>query len=171
MTEQPRYRIAVLGGTGAQGSGLALRLANAGHTVTIGSRDAAKARECAAELSGRLDGKTIAGDGNRQAAEAAEIAILTVPYAVQQATVDDVRNEIAGKILIDATVPLVPPKVSVVQLPDGQSAVAAIQQRLGAADPRGVGVPERVGAAPRRSASRHRLRRAGLRRRHRRPAT
>ena len=131
MTEQPRYRIAVLGGTGAQGSGLALRLANAGHTVMIGSRDAAKARECAAELSGRLAGKTIAGDGNRQAAEACEIAILTVPYAVQQATVDDVRNEIAGKILIDATVPLVPPKVSVVQLPDGQSAVAAIQQRLG----------------------------------------
>ena len=57
--------------------------------------------------------------------------MLTVPYAVQKATVDEVRDEIAGKILIDATVPLVPPKVSVVQLPDGQSAVAAIQQHLG----------------------------------------
>lgn len=131
-TEQPRYRIAVLGGTGAQGSGLALRLAAAGHTVTIGSRDAAKAKQSAAELSEQLTGKTIAGDGNKQAAAGAEIAILTVPYAVQQATVDDVRDEIAGKILIDATVPLVPPKVSVVQLPDGQSAVAVVQQRLGA---------------------------------------
>jgi NADPH-dependent F420 reductase len=57
--------------------------------------------------------------------------MLTVPYAVQKSTVDEVLDQIAGKILIDATVPLVPPKVSVVQLPDGQSAVAAIQQHLG----------------------------------------
>ena len=130
----------------------------------IGSRDAAKARECAAELSGRLGGKTIAGDGNRQAAEAAEIAILTVPYAVQQATVDDVRNEIAGKILIDATVPLVPPKVSVVQLPDGQSAVVKIQQLLG--ETRVVSAFQNVSAQHLGTICiTHRLRRAGLRRR------
>ena len=131
MTERRRYKIAVLGGTGAQGSGLALRLAAAGHTVTIGSRSADKARAAAAELSAKLDDKSIAGDDNRQAAAAAEIVMLTVPYAVQKATVDEVLDQIAGKILIDATVPLVPPKVSVVQLPEGQSAVAAIQQRVG----------------------------------------
>ena len=131
MTERRRYKIAVLGGTGAQGSGLALRLAAAGHAVTIGSRSADKARASAAELSARLDRKRIAGDDNRQAAAAAEIVMLTVPYAVQKATVDEVLDQIAGKILIDATVPLVPPKVSVVQLPDGQSAVAAIQQYVG----------------------------------------
>ncbi len=126
-----RCKIAVLGGTGAQGSGLALRLAAAGHTVIIGSRSPDKARAAASELSKRLDGKAIAGTDNRQAAAAAEIAVLTVPYAVQKATVEDILAELDGKILIDATVPLVPPKVSVVQLPDGKSAVAAIQQLAG----------------------------------------
>jgi 8-hydroxy-5-deazaflavin:NADPH oxidoreductase len=131
MTDRRRYKIAVLGGTGALGSGLALRLAAAGHAVTIGSRSADKARGSAAELSARLDGKSIAGDNNRQAAADAEILMLTVPYAVQKSTVDEVIDQLAGKILIDSTVPLVPPKVSVVQLPDGQSAVAAIQQHVG----------------------------------------
>jgi NADPH-dependent F420 reductase len=129
--ERRRYKIAVLGGTGAQGSGLALRLATSGHAVIIGSRSADKARVAASELSNRLSGKAIAGTDNRQAAAAAEIAILTVPYAVQKATVEEVLAELDGKILVDATVPLVPPKVSVVQLPDGQSAVAAVQQLVG----------------------------------------
>ena len=129
--ERRRYRIAVLGGTGAQGLGLALRLAAAGHAVTIGSRQADRALEAAARLGDRLGGKPIAGAANRAAASAAEIALLTVPYAAQRATVEEVREELAGKILVDATVPLVPPKVSVVQLPSGQSAVAAIQHDLG----------------------------------------
>ena len=130
--ERQHYRIAVLGGTGAQGSGLALRLAAAGHAVTVGSRSADKAHAAAAELSLRLAGQTIAGADNRQAAEGAEIVFLTVPYAVERATVADLQDRLAGKLLVDATVPLVPPKVSVVQLPQGQSAVAAIQQMLGA---------------------------------------
>jgi NADPH-dependent F420 reductase len=124
------YRIAVLGGTGAQGSGLALRLANAGHTVTIGSRDAARAQTAASELSART-GKPIAGADNRGAADAGEIVILAVPYAVERATVEAVLDRLQGKILVDATVPLVPPKVSVVQLPAAQSAVAAIQDLAG----------------------------------------
>jgi 8-hydroxy-5-deazaflavin:NADPH oxidoreductase len=131
MTTEHRT-IAILGGTGAQGSGLALRLAKAGHAVTIGSRDAAKARTVAAEASTRA-GKAIAGADNRSAAAAAEIVILAVPYAVERATVEDVLAELGGKILIDATVPLVPPKVSQVQLPEGQSAVAAIQALTGKA--------------------------------------
>jgi NADPH-dependent F420 reductase len=129
MMEQSS-KIAILGGTGAQGNGLALRLARAGHQVIIGSRDAERARTAAAEASARV-GKPVAGGGNRDAAAAANIVILTVPYAVQRTTVEDVRDRLAGKILIDATVPLMPPRVSVVQLPDGQSAVAALQELLG----------------------------------------
>jgi NADPH-dependent F420 reductase len=132
MAERRRYEIAILGGTGAQGTGLALRLAAAGHGVTIGSRDADKARGAASGASART-GKAIAGADNRDAAGAAEIVVLTVPYAVQRATVEDVLDQLQGKILVDATVPLVPPKVSVVQLPDGQSAVAAIQALAGKA--------------------------------------
>jgi 8-hydroxy-5-deazaflavin:NADPH oxidoreductase len=124
------HKIAILGGTGAQGSGLALRLANAGHTVTIGSRDAGRAQATASELSART-GKPIAGADNRGAADAGEVVILAVPYAVERATVEGVLDQLQGKILVDATVPLVPPKVSVVQLPAAQSAVAAIQELLG----------------------------------------
>jgi hypothetical protein len=128
--ERRRYKIAVLGGTGAQGSGLALRLAAAGHELAIGSRDGERAVRAAVELSARA-GKPIAGFDNRAAASAAEIVILTVPYAVQHATVESVLEELRGKLLVDATVPLVPPKVGTVALPEGQSAVAAIQRLAG----------------------------------------
>ena len=125
-----RSTIAIIGGTGAEGGGVALRLATAGHRVLIGSRDAAKAKVAAAELSA-ASGVEIAGDGNRAVAEAAEIVILTVPYAAQKQTVEEIRDVIAGKILVDATAPLVPPRVNRVQLPQGGSAVAAIQALLG----------------------------------------
>ncbi len=128
--ERQRYRVAVLGGTGALGSGVALRLAAAGHTVTVGSRDADKARAAASELAARL-GKPIAAADNRTAATAAEIVFLTVPYAAQHTTVQEVLDRLQGKILVNSTVPLNPPKVSVVQLPDGRSAVAAIQELAG----------------------------------------
>ena len=130
--ERQRYNIAILGGTGAQGSGLALRLARAGHAVTLGSRDGERARVIATELTTRAE-KSIAGADNRAAAAAAQIVLLTVPYAAQRATVEQVLDRLRGKILVDATVPLVPPRVGVVQLPDGGSAVAAIQALAGAA--------------------------------------
>ncbi len=130
MTERKQYKIAVLGGTGAQGTGLALRLAAAGHEVTIGSRAAERARTVASELAARI-GKPVAGADNRSAAAAAEIVFVTVPYAVQRATVEAVLEQSQGKILVDATVPLLPPKVSTVQLPEGRSAVAAIQELAG----------------------------------------
>jgi 8-hydroxy-5-deazaflavin:NADPH oxidoreductase len=128
--EQRRFKIAVLGGTGAQGSALALRLARAGHALTIGSRDSARAEAVAAQLAARI-GAAIAGSDYRTAAAAAEIVILTVPYAAQRATVQHVLAELRGKLLVDTTVPLVPPRVGTVQLPDGQSAVAAIAQLAG----------------------------------------
>jgi 8-hydroxy-5-deazaflavin:NADPH oxidoreductase len=142
--EQQRFKIAVLGGTGAQGSALALRLSAAGHALTIGSRDAERAGIAAAQLGARI-GKPIAGSDHRAAAAAAEIVILTVPYAVQRATVQSVLDQLRGKMLVDATVPLVPPKVGTVQLPQGQSAVAAMQ-RLAGDDVRVVSAFQNVSA-------------------------
>lgn len=133
-----RSTIAVIGGTGAEGSGIATRLAKAGHRIVIGSRDAAKAQAGAAEMARVLDaagvaGADIRGAANGDAAASAEIVILTVPYAAQRPTVEDIRDQLAGKILVDATAPLVPPRVNRVQLPGGGSAVAAIQALLGEA--------------------------------------
>lgn len=126
-----RHTIAVLGGTGNEGGGLALRWARAGHRVILGSRDADKAGTVARELAARLTDADLSGDSNRNAAAAASIVVLTVPYAAQRPTVLEVQHELAGKILIDATVPLVPPKVARVQLPPEGSAVAAMQALLG----------------------------------------
>jgi 8-hydroxy-5-deazaflavin:NADPH oxidoreductase len=122
--------IAIIGGTGAEGSGIAVRLASAGHRVIIGSRDPAKAEATAQTLD---PGESLSGSDNKSAAAAAEIVILTVPYAAQSSSVDEIRDVLAGKILVDATAPLMPPKVNRVQLPAGGSAVAAIQAKLGEA--------------------------------------
>ena len=125
------FTIAVLGGTGQEGGGLALRWAKAGHRVILGSRDATKASAAATQMKAKLGGGLITGDANESAAAAAEVVVLTVPFAAQRATVEDVREALTNKILIDATAPLVPPKVARVQLPGGGSAVAAIQAMLG----------------------------------------
>jgi len=101
-------KIAVLGGTGDQGLGLALRLALAGEEVIIGSRDAEKAVSAAQkvlEIAGRDDLK-VKGATNAEAAEEAEVAILTVPLQAQMATLGSVKEAIKGKVLIDATVPI-----------------------------------------------------------------
>jgi len=129
--QDERPTIAVLGGTGKEGSGLALRWAHAGYPVVIGSRSAEKAVEAATEMNETLGRDAVRGSGNGDAAAAAQIVVLAVPYAGQRATVEDVRAHLAGKILIDVTVPLVPPKVNRVQLPNGGSAVEAIQTMLG----------------------------------------
>jgi 8-hydroxy-5-deazaflavin:NADPH oxidoreductase len=129
--ERQIHTIAVLGGTGAEGSGIALRLARAGHRVIIGSRDAAKAERACTELSALAPGVTLAPASNQVAAAQAQVVFLTVPHAGQQKTVQEVRAQLAGKILVDATVPLVAPKVARVQLPEGGSAVAAVQRLLG----------------------------------------
>lgn len=126
-----RHTIAVLGGTGAEGSGLALRWARAGHRVILGSRSPEKAARVCAELNALAGTDSISFLDNRSAAAAAEIVVLTVPHGAQRATVEEARESLGGKILVDATVPLVPPKVSRVQLPAGGSAVAAIQEMLG----------------------------------------
>lgn len=124
--------IAVLGGTGHEGSGLALRWAHAGHRVIIGSRNAEKGAHVCARLNALIGRDAISHDSYRGATAAAEVVVLTVPYAAQRNTAEDVRDLLSDKILIDTTVPLVPPKVARVQLPEGGSAVAALQQMLGA---------------------------------------
>lgn len=126
MTD-PKPVIAVLGGTGHEGGGLARRWARAGYPVFLGSRDGAKAAAKAAELPG---GKARGGD-NLAAAQAAEIVVLTVPWSAQLATLKSVAPCLEGKILVDVTVPLVPPRVSRVQLPAEDSAVVAAQNLLG----------------------------------------
>ncbi len=127
-------RIGIVGGTGKQGGGLALRWARAGHAVVIGSRDAAKARARAAELAAAGHGAIEGGD-NIAAARAAEVVVLTVPYAAHAETLRAIQPAMAGKVLIDVTVPLRPPKVSRVQLPPGRAAALEAQALLGPSTP------------------------------------
>jgi len=129
MSDKPKT-IAVLGGTGNEGGGLALRWAKAGHPVVIGSRDRDKAGAAAAEIAAKTGGEATGGT-MLEAAQAGEIVVLSVPFAAQQATATAVAGALAGKILVDVTVPLVPPRVGRVQLPEGGSAVEALQQVLG----------------------------------------
>jgi NADPH-dependent F420 reductase len=131
-------RIAIIGGTGKEGGGLAIRWARAGHSIVIGSRDADKARARAAELVAAGHGSgtvTIEGAGNVAAAQAADVAVLTVPYAAHEETLRAIQPVMAGKVLIDVTVPLKPPKVSRVQLPPGRAAALEAQALLGPSTP------------------------------------
>lgn len=128
---QDKAVIAVLGGTGKEGGGLALRWAHKGHSVIVGSRTAERAQEAADAMNETLGGHGVKGMANPDAAAAADIVVLAVPYAAQQSTVREVAEVLKGKILIDVTVPLVPPKVSRVHLHEGGSAVEAVQTLLG----------------------------------------
>ncbi len=132
MTTQQPETIAVIGGTGAEGGGLALRWAAAGHRVIIGSRDAAKAQQAAVELSALLPAaQKIEGEDSASAASKATIVVLAVPFSGQMPTAKALKDVLQGKILVDVTVPLVPPKVSTVQLPEGGSSVVLVQKELG----------------------------------------
>ena len=123
--------IAILGGTGQEGRGLALRWAQAGHPIIIGSRDPTRAEAAAAALRDAIPGCAASGTDNRAAAERGDIAVLTVPYAAHRATLESLGDALRGKILVDVTVPLVPPQVARVQLPPEGSAAVAAQRLLG----------------------------------------
>jgi NADPH-dependent F420 reductase len=123
--------IAVIGGTGALGGGLARRWARAGYRVFIGSRDGAKAAAAAVELSAALPGATVTGHGNPEAAASADLVVIAVPFAHQRPILEDIRAALRGKILVDATVPLVPPKVMRVQLPKEGCAALITQGIVG----------------------------------------
>jgi len=129
MTE----RIAIIGGTGKEGKGLAFRWAKAGYSVVIGSRQIEKAQIAADEIN-RLIGnpkEPVTGLDNYQAADWCDIAVITVPYAAHEAMLKDIRECLHGKTLIDVTVPLVPPKVTKIQLPPAGSAAIEAKNILG----------------------------------------
>ena len=128
--------LAILGGTGDLGSGLALRWITAGYRVIIGSRERQKATATCNELRSILaerdvDASLLSDMDNASAAAAADIVVLTVPFSHQQSTLADVKEQLAGKILVDVTVPLMPPKVGTVQLPSAGSAAQTAQNFLG----------------------------------------
>ncbi len=132
MTKDPKMlTIAVLGGTGKEGSGLVLRWARSGYRVLIGSRSAERAQNKAAELNEILGETLIQGMDNVQAAHEADLVVLSVPYAAHEAILQSVKDEVQGKILVDVTVPLKPPKIRTVYVPEGKAASLEAQALLG----------------------------------------
>lgn len=123
--------IAILGGTGDLGTGLAIRWSKAGHKIVIGSRTLEKAQAAVAKLHEISPDTPAEAMENADAAAAGSIVVLTVPAEHQLATLENVRAGLSGKILIDVTVPLVPPKVGTVQLPPEGSAGKRAQDLLG----------------------------------------
>lgn len=124
--------IAVLGGTGKEGKGLAYRWAKAGYRVLIGSRAAEKAQAAAADVLAMLGNNALVeGLDNLSAAQQANIVVLTVPYSAHRDTLEAVRGALKGKLLIDVTVPLVPPRVVKVQMPPAGSAAQEAREILG----------------------------------------
>ena len=123
--------IAVIGGTGDLGSALTMRWSNAGYRIIIGSRDKYKAQAAASKINQSLGKDFVRGMTNFEAARSAEIIVLTVPFTNHQAIVEEISQAAQGKIVVDTTVPLVPPKVSRVQLPEFGSIAKRTQEKLG----------------------------------------
>ncbi len=131
MSDSLLLTIAVLGGTGKEGKGLAYRWAKAGYQVVIGSRTTEKAESAADDLNKILGDDVVEGMLNHDAAQKADILVLTVPYSAHASTLEMIREAAQGKILVDVTVPLVPPKVTKVQMPEAGSAAQEAQDILG----------------------------------------
>lgn len=124
--------LAILGGTGKEGAGLAMRWALSGYRVVIGSRSLDKATTRALEMNAEMGQYLLRGMSNPDAAAAADIVILSVPYSAHQATLVSVREACQGKILVDLTVPLRPPEIMAVNLPSGSAAALEARELLGA---------------------------------------
>lgn len=124
-------KIAVLGGTGKEGSGLAMRWAHAGHEVVIGSRDGEKAQRVAEELRlalGEGNNAKLSGADNLTAANNSDIVVLSVPYSAHADTINGVLAALANKIVVDVTVPMNPNDFLRVMVPPGGSASKETQQ-------------------------------------------
>lgn len=128
--------VAVIGGTGKEGSALAMRWALNGYKVIIGSRSAEKALNAAAEMNQTLGADYLMGLGNEQAAASAEVVVLSVPYDAHRATLEAIKPHLKPEaIVIDLTVPLAPPDIMKVNLPAGQAACLEAQAILGPSVP------------------------------------
>jgi hypothetical protein len=123
--------IAILGGTGDLGGGLARQWSRAGYKIMIGSRTVEKGQAAAKALLDEFPDLNVTGHENLEAATAADLVVLTVPFEHQLSTLETVKPGLVGKILIDVTVPLVPPKVGTVQLPESGCAAVQAQNFLG----------------------------------------
>jgi 8-hydroxy-5-deazaflavin:NADPH oxidoreductase len=123
--------VAIIGGTGKEGSGLAMRWALHGYRVIIGSRDAERAVSHAAELNQKLGAEFLVGMANTDAAAQADLIVLSVPYSAHQSTLESIKAQVSGKILVDITVPMQPPQVRLVFVPEGDSAALEAKQLLG----------------------------------------
>ncbi|WP_398473668.1 NADPH-dependent F420 reductase [Tardiphaga sp.] len=144
MSETPLPTLSIVGGTGDLGSGLARSWSRAGYTVVLGSRSSERAEEMASLL--RSEGFTsVAGETNAAAAAKSDIVIVAVPFSNYEASLAEIKDAAKSKIVVTAVVPLVPPKVSVVQLPAAGSAAVIAQSQL---DPstRVVGAFHNVGS-------------------------
>ena len=122
-------KIGIVGGTGREGRGLAVRWAKAGHDVFIGSRQAERGEAKAKEFSEEF-GVTIQGSDNVAACNHGEIVVVTVPYGAHRATFESIADSVGEKIIVDLTVPLQPPKVRSVNLPDGNAAALEARSYL-----------------------------------------
>ena len=123
--------VAVVGGTGKEGSGLAMRWALNGYRVIIGSRDANRAIEKAGELNTQLGVDYLIGNDNAEAVSEAHLVVLSVPYAAHHDTLESIKDQLQGKILIDITVPNQPPDIRTVWVPPGNAAALEAQELLG----------------------------------------
>jgi 8-hydroxy-5-deazaflavin:NADPH oxidoreductase len=123
--------IAVIGGTGREGSGLARRWSHAGYRVIIGSRDAERAQQKADELNAEMGGTYLRGADNITAAQQANLIVISVPYEAHASTIEGLFDALQGKTIVDVTVPLDPTNRRVVSLPQGQSACLEAQELLG----------------------------------------
>jgi len=124
--------IAVLGATGKEGKGLAYRWAMAGYKVLIGSRSADRAVTTASEIMEMLEGSSsVVGTSNLEAAQLADIVVLTVPYAAHRETLESVKDVLKGKILVDVTSLSIPPMVTKVQVPPAGSATQEAREIVG----------------------------------------
>jgi 8-hydroxy-5-deazaflavin:NADPH oxidoreductase len=127
----PPHLLAIIGGTGALGRGLAIRALRHGIGVCVGSRAAERAEAVARELRGEIPGVEVRAASNVEAARAGDLIAVTVPFASQRDTLLTIRDAAKGKIVIDTTVPLVPPRVARVQLPPEGCAAVRAQNELG----------------------------------------
>jgi 8-hydroxy-5-deazaflavin:NADPH oxidoreductase len=124
--------IAIIGGTGKEGRGLAYRWALSGCRIIIGSRVLEKAQAAAEEISQLVgNNNLVQGATNLEAARTGEVIVLTVPYSAHRTTLEGIKEIMAGKLLIDVTVPLVPPAVTKVQMPAAGSAAREALEILG----------------------------------------
>lgn len=124
-------RIAVIGGTGKEGRGLARGWARAGEAVIVGSRSLERAQETAREINASVGREAASGATNRNAAEAGETVVLTVPYDAQEKTLWDIREGVRGKVLVTVTVPIDTGNARRLRMVPGGSAAEEAQTLLG----------------------------------------